>query len=417
MAEYILASQNGRTIPTEDAIFGVNTRASQCIREYGKENVIDATIGKLLDDQGNLLVLASVDEVYRSLKPEEYANYAPIAGTPGFRKAAIQAALKNNTLKRIPRACAAPGGTGALRLAVGNYSSIGDTILTTDWHWGPYGKIAGEIGRSVETFRLFDNDRNFDVEEFRSHVNGLAEKQDTLLIILNSPGQNPTGYRLTDEEWKSVIAVLSALPSSKKIALVADTAYIDFAGDEDDVRTFLPLFDTLPDNVMALLAYSFSKTFTLYGMRCGALIGLAPDERTAEEFSRVTEYSGRASWSNCARAGQAIIEHIYEDPALLERVTAERTEIRNMLLARGAAFGEEASKCGLDMLPYNGGFFAVVPCENAKEVGLKLEKEAHAFTIPFGDGLRVSLAAMPMTQCRILPQKMKDVLSSMEYVH
>ncbi|SDF36612.1 pyridoxal phosphate-dependent aminotransferase [Eubacterium pyruvativorans] len=414
MAEYILASQNGRTIPTEDAIFGVNTRASQCIREYGKENVIDATIGKLLDDQGNLLVLASVDEVYRSLKPEEYANYAPIAGTPGFRKAAIQAALKNNTLKRIPRACAAPGGTGALRLAVGNYSSIGDTILTTDWHWGPYGKIAGEIGRSVETFRLFDNDRNFDVEEFRSHVNGLAEKQDTLLIILNSPGQNPTGYRLTDDEWKSVIAVLSALPSSKKIALVADTAYIDFAGDEDDVRTFLPLFDTLPDNVMALLAYSFSKTFTLYGMRCGALIGLAPDERTAEEFSRVTEYSGRASWSNCARAGQAIIEHIYEDPALLERVTAERTEIRNMLLARGAAFGEEASKCGLDMLPYNGGFFAVVPCENAKEVGLKLEKEAHAFTIPFGDGLRVSLAAMPMTQCRILPQKMKDVLSSME---
>ncbi|MDY4048813.1 MAG: aminotransferase class I/II-fold pyridoxal phosphate-dependent enzyme [Eubacterium pyruvativorans] len=414
MAEYILASQNGRTIPTEDAIFGVNTRASQCIREYGKENVIDATIGKLLDDQGNLLVLASVDEVYRSLKPEEYANYAPIAGTPGFRKAAIQAALKNNTLKRIPRACAAPGGTGALRLAVGNYSSIGDTILTTDWHWGPYGKIAGEIGRSVETFRLFDNDRNFDVEEFRSHVNGLAEKQDTLLIILNSPGQNPTGYRLTDDEWKSVIAVLSALPSSKKIALVADTAYIDFAGDEDDVRTFLPLFDTLPDNVMALLAYSFSKTFTLYGMRCGALIGLAPDERTAEEFSRVTEYSGRASWSNCARAGQAIIEHIYEDPALLERVTAERTEIRNMLLARGAAFGEEASKCGLDMLPYNGGFFAVVPCENAKEVGRKLEKEAHAFTIPFGDGLRVSLAAMPMTQCRILPQKMKDVLSSME---
>ncbi len=414
MAEYILASQNGRTIPTEDAIFGVNTRASQCIREYGKENVIDATIGKLLDDQGNLLVLASVDEVYRSLKPEEYANYAPIAGTPGFRKAAIQAALKNNTLKRIPRACAAPGGTGALRLAVGNYSSIGDTILTTDWHWGPYGKIAGEIGRSVETFRLFDNDRNFDVEEFRSHVNGLAEKQDTLLIILNSPGQNPTGYRLTDDEWKSVIAVLSALPSSKKIALVADTAYIDFAGDEDDVRTFLPLFDTLPDNVMALLAYSFSKTFTLYGMRCGALIGLAPDERTAEEFSRVTEYSGRASWSNCARAGQAIIEHIYEDPALLERVTAERTEIRNMLLAQGAAFGEEASKCGLDMLPYNGGFFAVVPCENAKEVGRKLEKEAHAFTIPFGDGLRVSLAAMPMTQCRILPQKMKDVLSSME---
>lgn len=409
MAEYILAHQNGRKIPTEDAIFGVSKRANACIAKYGKDKVIDATIGKLLDDNGDLLVLSSVDETYRALKPEEYANYAPIAGTPGFRKAVVKAALKGNALKRIPAVCAAPGGTGALRLAIGNYSSIGDKILTTDWHWGPYGKIAGEIGRSVTTFQTFDADRHFNIADFKARVEELANEQDSLCIILNSPGQNPTGFSMSDEEWKAVIDVLSALPSSKKAALVADTAYIDFAGDEDEVRTFLPLFDLLPENVMPMLAYSFSKTFTIYGLRCGALLALAPSEEAAQEFGSVTEYSSRASWSNCARAGQAIIEHIYADPALLERVTAERAEIRDMLLARGKAFSEEAEKIGLDMLPYNGGFFAVIPVENAAEAAAKLEEE-RAFTIPFAAGIRISLAAMPIEQCRILPAKMKKVI-------
>ena len=60
MAEYIMAQANGRKIPKEDKIFGISTRAKAMIAEKGKENVVNATIGALLDDRGDLIVMSSV---------------------------------------------------------------------------------------------------------------------------------------------------------------------------------------------------------------------------------------------------------------------------------------------------------------------------------------------------------------------
>ena len=57
------------------------------IAEKGRENVVNATIGALLDDDGKLMVLSSVSDVFKSLDMADCAEYAPIAGTPGFRKA------------------------------------------------------------------------------------------------------------------------------------------------------------------------------------------------------------------------------------------------------------------------------------------------------------------------------------------
>ena len=53
MAELIMAAQNGRTIPKEDKIFGISRRANEMIAEKGAEAVTNATIGALLDDNGN----------------------------------------------------------------------------------------------------------------------------------------------------------------------------------------------------------------------------------------------------------------------------------------------------------------------------------------------------------------------------
>ena len=73
MAEYILARGNGRHIPHEDKIFGISNRAKAMIAEKGADKVINATIGSLLDDNGNLVVLSSVDEVFKHLSPAEFS--------------------------------------------------------------------------------------------------------------------------------------------------------------------------------------------------------------------------------------------------------------------------------------------------------------------------------------------------------
>lgn len=411
MAEYILAAANGRTIPTEDKIFGISNRAKAMMAEKGKDAVVNATIGALLDDEGELMVLELVDALFSKLTPEEYASYAPIGGTPEFQSAAIRAAFGKYTPAGYVEAVATPGGTGAIRNTISNYSRPGDKVLTSDWHWAPYRTIAEEIGRSIDTFPLFTQDGKFDLDGFADGVRRLLAEQDHLVIILNTPAHNPTGYALTMEDWRGVIRILTAETTpDKSVALLVDVAYIDFAGDEEAYRAFLPLLEELPENVLPVMAYSMSKTFTLYGMRCGAMICMAKTAELAEEFKRVCEFSARGSWSNCARAGQSVIARIFADEALLAEVTEERRKIRELLLARGRAFEEEAARVGLETVPFDAGFFISIPCENPDEVSAKLEKEG-IFLVPLAKGLRMSVASVSEERCRKIPAKIVEAMA------
>ena len=410
MAEYHLARQNGRNIPQEDKIFGISNRAKKMIAEEGADKVINATIGSLLDDDGRLIVLSSVDKVFRELDPQDYADYAPIGGTPAFREAVKKAAFGSYEPKGFTEAVATPGGTGTLRNVIANYSEPGDKIITSDWHWAPYNTIAGEIGRSVATFELFTADRKFNWESFRETVNGLLESQQSLVVILNTPAHNPTGYSLTLEDWDNVVRVLTeAAETGKAIALVVDAAYIDFAGDEEEYRRVLPKLEELPANVLPIIAYSLSKTYTLYGTRCGAMICMAKTKEIADEFRRVCEYSSRGSWSNSARVGQVILSKIYADKELLRKVDEERAYYRDMLLARGRAFEEEAEKAGLETVPFDAGFFVSIPCDDPDAISAELEKQG-LFIVPLAKGLRVSVASVSEEKCRKIPAMIKAAM-------
>lgn len=410
MSEYILARGNGRHIPQEDKIFGISNRAKKMIAEKGADKVINATIGSLLDDNGELVVLSSVDEVFKHLSPKDYADYAPIGGIAPFREAVQKAAFGVHKPEGFIEAVATPGGTGSLRNVIANYSDGGDKVLTSDWHWAPYNTIAGEIGRSIETFELFTEDGKFNAEALNDKATELLNRQESLVIILNTPAHNPTGYSLTLEDWDKVIDELSeAAECGKAIALVIDAAYIDFAGDEEEYRRFIPKLERLPENVISIMAYSLSKTYTLYGTRCGAMICIAKTKEIADEFKRVCEYSSRGSWSNSAKVAQVILSRIYGDPELLERVNKERAHYREMLISRGKAFEAEAKRVGLETVPFDAGFFISIPCDNPDEISAKLEKQG-LFIVPLAKGLRVSIASISEEKCRKIPAMIKAAM-------
>ncbi len=407
-----MVSINGRKVPQKDKVFGINKMAMQMEKERGKESVINATIGALLDDNGELIVFSSVDKAFKDLKPQEYAKYAPIGGTPEFRRAAIDAALGDFSCEdRHVRAVATMGGTGAIRTAISNYSEYGESVLTTDWHWNPYKSITSEQDRNLETFPLFDEERNFNIKAFKMKVADILERQNRLAIILNTPAHNPTGYSINISEWESILNVLEDVRADKKIALIVDAAYIDYAGDEREVRGFIPILMRMPDNVIPFIAYSMSKTYTLYGMRCGALICIAPTEEIADEFVRYSEFSCRASWSNPVRAAQSIVTKIFNDNELREALVVQRTDIRNMLAARGKAFEEAAEKEGVLTEPFSAGFFCSIPHENPEAVAEKLREEG-IFVIPLVHGFRVSIASISESVCRSLPRKIKIAMDS-----
>ncbi|MCI9598764.1 MAG: aminotransferase class I/II-fold pyridoxal phosphate-dependent enzyme [Firmicutes bacterium] len=410
MSDYILAKQNGRNIPLEDKIFGISNRAKAMIAEKGPDKVINATIGSLLDDDGKLIVLSSVVEAVRNLSPADFADYAPIGGTSPFREAVKKAAFGSFEPKSLAEAVATPGGTGAIRNTISNYSRPGDKILTSDWHWAPYNTIAGEMGRSIDTYRMFDENGGFCGADFECKVKALATAQKSLVIILNTPAHNPTGYSLTDKDWDQVINALSAAAAlAESIVLMVDAAYIDFAGDEETYRSFLPKLETMPENVLPVIAYSLSKTYTLYGTRCGAMICMAKTAEIAAEFKRVCEFSARGSWSNSAKLAQVVLSRVYSDEALLKKVSDERAGYREMLLRRGRAFEEEAKKVGLNMVPFDAGFFISIPCENPDEISRRLEKEG-LFIVPLAKGLRVSAASVSEAACRKIPAMIKKAM-------
>lgn len=411
MAEFIMAQANGRVVPKEDKNFGISNRAKAMMAEVGEDKVINATIGTLMDDDGKLIVLSSVDKVFKSLAPDDYAAYAPIRGLEGFREAAKKAALGSYEPKGFVEAAATPGGTGSLRNTVSIYSQPGDKILTTDWHWGPYKTISTEIGRDVATFELFNADRKFNIDSFKEVSSNLLANQDSLVIILNTPAHNPTGYSLTNEDWDNVVAVLTEEAAmGKPIVLLVDAAYIDFAGDEEEYRSFLPKLETMPENVLPIIAYSMSKTYTLYGARCGAMICLAKTQAIAEEFKQIVEFASRGTWSNGTRFAQTILTKIYADEELLAKVSEERAYYRDMLLARGHGFEEEAAKVGLEIVPFDAGFFVSIPCDDPDAVCAKLEKEG-VFLIPMGKGIRVSVASISEAACRKLPAIIKAAMA------
>ena len=65
---------------------------------------------------------------------------------------------------------------------------------------------------------------------------------------------------------------------------MVDIAYLDFAGEAYEYRAFLKKLTGLPHHILPLIAFSASKGFTMYGMRCGALLCLAPTAELAKEF-------------------------------------------------------------------------------------------------------------------------------------
>ena len=394
-----------------DAIFGLAAKAKEAIDKYGKENVINSTLGALVDDNGELICLNTVYQELKSLPNSAIAAYAQVAGQPDFLEAVQKVCFGKYRPNAYIRAVATPGGTGSVRHGIYNYTNPGDSILVGDWHWAPYVTISEEYGRTVTNHELFNSKNEFNIESFKEKFEELLNKQKRLVAVINTPANNPTGYSLSDEEWDEVlnIAKENAKDPENRIIIMVDCAYIDYAGIGDERRKFFAKFSGLPKNILIIVAFSMSKGYTMYGMRSGAAIGISSDEDIAEEFYYSCMHSNRANWSNGTRAAMEIMTRIANDPEKTKLYEAEVNETKVMLRRRADAFVEGAKEVGLEILPYRDGFFVSIPCKDAKKLSDELIKE-NVFAIPLKKGLRFAVCAVSEEKCRIAPAIIKKAL-------
>lgn len=389
-----------------DKIFGASGAAVKATAEFGKDKVVNATIGAIMDDNEELACIPTVEKVLREMPINDIISYAPIAGLPSYLDATINLTFQDNRPDAYINAVATSGGSGVIHHTIWNYSEIGDTVLTSDWYWGPYSVLCKEALRKLDTYQLFDEKQNFNIKAFELKVNDLLKKQDSLIIIINTPAHNPTGFSLTDDDWIKVLDVCKtqAKDSTKKITLLVDIAYIDYAGEKNETRRFLKQFSNLPANILGILAFSMSKGYTMYGQRTGAMIGISSNKEISKEFADINQYTSRATWSNINRGAMQLLATIYNDKQLLSQFEKERDGFYELIRERANIFMTEAKDCGLNMLPYRAGFFISIPAADSDAVCNNLHDDL-IYAVPLSKGVRIAVCAVPSQKIKGMAEK------------
>ena len=386
-----------------DVIFRMHGAAVR--RRAEGADVVDSTLGALLDDSGRLAVLPTVAEVVRSIPPEEVAGYSPMSGRPDLIEAVQEDVLPTGALRDQAVSVITPGGTGAIYQGVVNFLDPGQAALSTDLTWGPYGSIAIQNGRRLERFPMFGEDGGFDLGALDVAVRSQAAAQGRVLLILNSPCQNPTGFALTREDWAGVADSLSAVSASTPVTLLLDLAYLRYAEGDP---TWWDAVDRILEHGTVLLAWTASKTYTQYGARIGALVALHRNEETRGEIGQAMNFAARGTWSACNHPGQRTVLRLLTEPDLASRVDAEREALRGLLHERWAAFEGAAAGSGLEVPTWSGGFFTSVRVPDATRVADAL-MERDVFVVPVEGAVRVALCATRADQMDRLVTALREV--------
>jgi aromatic-amino-acid transaminase len=388
--------------PSDDPIFALNREATQ--RKAQGHTVINATVGALLEDDGQLAVLPTVMDAVRAVEPRKAAAYTPIAGVPEYLNAVIRDLLGGTALADMAVAASTPGGTGALRHAVSTFLERGQHIVTPSFYWGPYQTICDEHERGVRTSPMFTAAGGFDVSGFADALQRTAKEQGRLLVFLNDPCHNPTGYSMSEGEWEGVSSALREVSAQVPTTVLADVAYLGFAKDQ---RSFLKHLAPLTERAAVLFAWSASKSFGLYGQRVGALIACTADGAQRAAMQNAMAYACRGTWSNCNAAGQHAVARCLTDATLDVAVRAERARLTALLDGRVSAFNRAAEGSALRYPRYDGGFFVTLFAEDAKGSAERL-KARGVFTVPGKDSLRVALCSVPEAQVPALVDALRD---------
>jgi aromatic-amino-acid transaminase len=391
---HLIPSHQGR--PSDDPIFALNKEATA--RKARGESVVNATVGALLDDDGKLAILPTAARAVHEVPPVEWATYAPIAGSPDFLRAATDDLLAAEPeMHAMAIAAATPGGSGALRHAIANFLEPGQALLTTSWFWGPYQTLCDESDRKLESFEMFRPDGALDVGALDAALARQLGAQKRALVFLNDPCHNPTGYSMSDAEWRAAVEVIGARASQGNVTLLVDCAYYLY-GARPEPRSFLAHLRPLVGRAPVLFAWSASKSYTHYGLRVGALVACIADDKERAMTEAALSYSCRGTWSNCNRGGLSAITRLLVDPEMARACTTERDGLKALLRSRVDAFNTHARARGLRYPRYEGGFFVTVfddkPLEKAKAM-----REKGVFVVPQarkegGGALRVALCSV-----------------------
>lgn len=324
----------------KDPIFGL-TEAYTADQRPGKVNL---GVGVYYTDEGKVPLLRAVLEAEKELVAKQSPRaYVPIEG-PNPYNSAVQNLLfgADSLLIKEGRVVTAEclGGTGALRVG-GDFVKRLETnapAAISAPSWENHRGIFESAGYQVLEYAYFDpKTRGVD---FEGMVKSLESFPAKTLVILHACCHNPTGADLTPDQWKKIISICQ----TRQLIPFLDIAYQGFATGIEEDGAAVQLF---ADSGMSFfVSSSFSKSFSLYGERVGALsIVTQSKEESARVLSQLKRVI-RTNYSNPPTHGAAIVAMVLNSPKLRQMWEDELAEMRERIKAMRHGLNKKLAAAG-----------------------------------------------------------------------
>ncbi len=290
---------------------------------------VNLGVGVYTGDDGKVPLLECVrraeDLRVKSGTPK---SYLPIDGIAAYDKAVrdlvfgpSSSAVKENRVVTIQ----ALGGTGGLKIGADFLRQIspGATVWISDPSWENHRALFEGAGFPVREYAYYDPKTHG--LNFEGMLNALKQLPAGAIAVLHSCCHNPTGVDLTQAQWRQVLEVVQ----SRGIVPFLDLAYQGFA-DGTDADAYAPrLFAEATQPVF--LSSSFSKSFSLYGERAGALSVVAGNSDEAARVLSNLKRVVRTNYSNPPTHGSDIVARVLNTPELRTLWEAELGAMRDRI--------------------------------------------------------------------------------------
>ncbi|NWA26001.1 aspartate/tyrosine/aromatic aminotransferase [Pseudomonas gingeri] len=305
-----------------DPILGLN----EAFNADTRTDKVNLGVGVYCDESGKIPLLRAVVEA-ETQRAAQHASrgYLPIDGIAAYDKA-VQTLLfgQDSPLIAAGRVLTtqAVGGTGALKIGADFLKQLlpNATVAISDPSWENHRALFETAGFPVQNYRYYDAASNgVNRAGLLEDLNALPAKS---IVVLHACCHNPTGVDLTPADWQDVLNVVK----TKDLVPFLDMAYQGFGDGIDEDAAAVRLF--AESGLTFFVSSSFSKSFSLYGERVGALsIVSESKEETARVLSQVKRVI-RTNYSNPPTHGATIVAAVLNSPELRAQWEAELAEMR-----------------------------------------------------------------------------------------
>jgi aromatic-amino-acid transaminase len=293
---------------------------------------VNLGVGVYYDDDGKLPLLKCVAAAEKQMVEAPKARgYLPIDGIAAYDKAVqgLVFGADSEAVKagRIATAQAV-GGTGGLKVGADFLKRVNPDakVLISDPSWENHRALFENAGFVVENYPYYDAARR-DID-FDGMLSALAAAPAGTVVVLHACCHNPTGYDITADQWKQVIATVK----SGALVPFLDMAYQGFGEGITEDGAVIGLF--MAAGIDFFVSTSFSKSFSLYGERVGALSVVCDSKDEADRVLSQLKRVIRTNYSNPPTHGAQVVATVLTTPALRsmweEELAAMRVRIKQM---------------------------------------------------------------------------------------